>query len=149
MRGDDGVFVFSIAHVGVCQGVCPLFFEFCEEIQKLFTRAFPPRTPRHPKLKFGEVVEVIILLYYLGCRGGSRVNCSKLFFDMRAWSSDHKKAYDKAWCLETPYLRRYTYKSILCILKNEEIRFVSKLQSMCSNRFPILLSLCFHQPCSL
>jgi len=64
VRGDDGVFVFSIAHVGVCQGVCPLFFEFYEEIQKLFTRAFPPRTPRHPKLKFGEVVEVIILLYY-------------------------------------------------------------------------------------
>lgn len=68
MRGDDCVFVFSIAHGGVCQGVCPLFFEFYEEIQKLFTRAFPPRTPRHPKLKFGEVVEVIILLYYLGCR---------------------------------------------------------------------------------
>jgi len=31
--------------------VCLLFFEFCEEIQKLLTRAFPPRTPPHPKLK--------------------------------------------------------------------------------------------------
>jgi len=31
--------------------VCLLFFEFYEEIQKLFTRAFPPRTPPHPKLK--------------------------------------------------------------------------------------------------
>lgn len=65
MRGDDGVFVFSTSHIGQ-KGVCLLFFEFCEEIQKLFTRAFPPRTPPHPKLKFGEVVEVIILLYYLG-----------------------------------------------------------------------------------
>ena len=97
MRSDDGVFVFSIAHVGVWQGVCPFYLNFMWylNIQK-FTRAFPPRTPRHPKLKFGEVVEVIILLYYLGCRGGTRVNCSKLFLDMRAWSSDHKKAYDKA-----------------------------------------------------
>ena len=51
------------------EGVC-LFFNFYEGIyiQKTITRAFPPRTPRHPKLKFGEVVEVIILLYYLGCR---------------------------------------------------------------------------------
>ena len=50
MRGDDGVFIFSISHIGQ-KGVCLLFFEFYEEIQKLFTRAFPPRTPPHPKLK--------------------------------------------------------------------------------------------------
>lgn len=61
MRGDDGVFVFSVAHGGVCQACVLLFLNFMKGFEfKKFTRAFPPMTPPHPKLKFGEVVEVIM-----------------------------------------------------------------------------------------
>lgn len=68
MRGDDGVFVFSISHIGQ-KGVCLLFFEFCEEIQNCLLGRSPLGPPDTPNFeKFGEVVEVIILLYYLGCR---------------------------------------------------------------------------------
>ena len=65
-----------------------------------------PLKPPLPQNKFGEVVEVIIWLYYLGCEGGTLVISKKLLSDMRAESVENKKAYDKAWCLLTPYLRK-------------------------------------------
>ena len=122
MRGDDCVFVFSIAHGGVCQGVCPLFFEFYEEIQKLFTRAFPPRTPRHPKLKFGEVVEVIILLYYLGCR--TQKKKSVLLGDFarpcgKARAGGQKKKEENTHVLQNSYLcARIAFRFFLCAFIN-------------------------------
>lgn len=62
-----------------------------------------PLKPPLPQNKFGEVVEVIMLLYYF------RVCFKKIF---------------------------------------EEIRFVSKLLSKYSNRYPVLF-LCSHQLCCL